>query len=67
VITHSASIPPKVKSLCGTLSDGAIESNLRFIRLTRWSVAYENGVTEFFSEDFQAGRELKGLRFTNPF
>ncbi len=43
------------------------QHTLSFWDALLWSVAYENGVTEIFSEDFQAGRELKGLRFTNPF
>lgn len=32
-----------------------------------WSVAHENNVTKLFSEDFQTGRELKGVTFVNPF
>jgi predicted nucleic acid-binding protein len=43
------------------------QHTLAFWDALLWSVAYENGVTEIFSEDFQAERELKGLRFTNPF
>ena len=31
------------------------------------SVANENGVGELYSEDFQAGRVLQGVTFTNPF
>ncbi len=42
------------------------EHTLSFWDAMLWSVAYENGVSEIFSEDFQAGRELKGVSFTNP-
>ena len=43
------------------------EHTLSFWDSMLWSVASENGVSELFSEDFQSGRELKGVRFTNPF
>ncbi len=46
----------------------AVEQHtLSFWDALLWSVAYENGVTEIFSEEFPTGRELKGVRFTNPF
>lgn len=43
------------------------EHSLSFWDAMIWSVSYENGVREIFSEDFQAGRELKGVLFINPF
>ncbi len=43
------------------------EHTLFFWDAMLWSVAYENGVSEIFSEDFQAGRKLKGTSFSNPF
>ncbi len=43
------------------------EHSLSFWDAMLWSVAYENGVREIYSEDFQAGRELKGVLFSNPF
>ena len=43
------------------------EHTLSFWDSMLWSVTSENGVSELFSEDFQSGRELKGVRFTNPF
>ena len=43
------------------------EHNLSFRDAMLWSVARENNVTELFSEDFQTGRELKGVAFVNPF
>ncbi|MEE9397879.1 MAG: hypothetical protein V3V31_12790 [Methylococcales bacterium] len=45
----------------------ADEHTLSFWDAMLWSVTCENGVSELFSEDFQSGRELKGVRFTNPF
>lgn len=32
-----------------------------------WATAYEHGVNVIYSEDFQHGRELAGVRFINPF
>jgi predicted nucleic acid-binding protein len=32
-----------------------------------WAAAHENGVPIIYSEDFQHGRELEGVRFINPF
>jgi len=43
------------------------EHNLSFWDAMLWSVAQENNVTELYSEDFQQGRELKGVTFVNPF
>ena len=43
------------------------EHNLSFWDAMLWSVAQENNVTELYSEDFQGGRELKGVTFVNPF
>ena len=43
------------------------EHKLSFWDAMLWSVARENNVRELYSEDFQAGRELKGVTFVNPF
>ena len=43
------------------------DHTLSFWDAMLWSVAYENGVSELYSENFQSGRELKGVHFTNPF
>jgi predicted nucleic acid-binding protein len=32
-----------------------------------WAAAAENGVPVVYTEDFQAGREVEGVRFVNPF
>lgn len=46
----------------------AVDSHkLSFWDAMLWSVSYENGVREIFSEDFQDGRELMGVGFMNPF
>ena len=32
-----------------------------------WATAHLNGIPIVFSEDFQTGRMLEGVRFVNPF
>ena len=32
-----------------------------------WSAAVENNVTVIYTEDFQDGRVVEGVRFVNPF
>jgi predicted nucleic acid-binding protein len=32
-----------------------------------WAAAREGGATTLYSEDFQHGREVEGVRFVNPF
>jgi predicted nucleic acid-binding protein len=32
-----------------------------------WAAAAENGIPVIYTEDFQAGREVEGVRFINPF
>ena len=32
-----------------------------------WAAAVENGIPVIYTEDYQAGREVEGVRFINPF
>lgn len=32
-----------------------------------WAAAAENGIATVYSEDFQHGRDVEGVRFVNPF
>ncbi len=43
------------------------EHTLSFWDAMLWAVADENNVIELYSEDFQSGRQLNGVKFTNPF
>lgn len=47
--------------------DGVARHGLSFWDAMLWSVARQNGVVEILSEDFQNGREVEGVLFTNPF
>jgi predicted nucleic acid-binding protein len=43
------------------------EHGIAFWDAMLWACAREAGCTLLLSEDFQHGRELKGVRFHNPF
>ncbi len=47
--------------------DGVARHGLSFWDAMIWAVARANGVVEILSEDFQDGREVDGVLFTNPF
>ncbi len=47
--------------------DAVATHKLSFWDAMLWSVVCENNVSKLFSEDFQTGRELKGVTFVNPF
>ena len=32
-----------------------------------WAAAAENGIKTVYTEDYQDGREIEGVRFVNPF
>jgi predicted nucleic acid-binding protein len=42
-------------------------SGLSFWDALVWATAKENGVTTIYTEDFQHGRVIEGVRFVNPF
>ena len=54
----------------GTVSaalGGVVAHGLSFWDAMIWAVAKQNGVVEILSEDFQSGRDVEGVLFTNPF
>jgi predicted nucleic acid-binding protein len=40
---------------------------LSFWDALNWAAAKENGIPEVYTEDFQHGREIEGVRIVNPF
>jgi len=46
---------------------GAREHNLAYYDAQIWAAARLNQVTVIFSEDFNSGQVLEGVRFVNPF
>ncbi|MEW6487487.1 MAG: PIN domain-containing protein [Thermodesulfobacteriota bacterium] len=57
---------PKPTTLGQAISAVANHS-IAFWDALLWAAAKDAGVTLLFSEDFQHGRELGGVRFCNPF
>ena len=47
--------------------DAVGEHGLSFWDALIWAVAKENSVPVIYTEDFQHGREIEGVRFENPF
>jgi len=47
--------------------DAMPRHGLSFWNALIWSAAVENRVAILYSEDFQDGREVEGVRFVNPF
>jgi predicted nucleic acid-binding protein len=60
-----------VVPITGAMTLSALESmtrhGLSFWDALIWAAAHENGVPIIYSEDFQHGREIEGVRFINPF
>lgn len=46
---------------------GVRDHQLAYYNAQIWATARLNGVPVIFSEDFQTGRTLEGVRFVNPF
>lgn len=46
---------------------GVAAHGLAFWDALLWAVARENGVMTIYSEDFQHGQTIEGVRFVNPF
>jgi predicted nucleic acid-binding protein len=57
---------PKTNTLSIAIS--AVEQHgMSFWDAMLWAVAKQAGVSCIYTEDFQAGREIEGVRFENPF
>jgi predicted nucleic acid-binding protein len=61
----------EVMSLTGTMSATALEGvrlhGLSFWDALIWVAAKTHGIGRIYTEDFQNGRVLEGVRFVNPF
>lgn len=47
--------------------DGMPQHGLSFWDALIWAAATESGIPVIYTEDFQDGREIDGVRFVNPF
>src|SRR5262249_20655682 len=60
-----------VLSLTGSATELGLDAmpshRLSFWDALLWATAKQNGIAVIYTEDFQDGREIEGVRFQNPF
>jgi len=71
VILRELSVTGEVMPITPALTFRALDAmprhSLSFWDALIWSAAVENRVAIIYSDDFQDGREVEGVRFVNPF
>jgi len=71
VILHELAATGEVVPITPTMTFRALDAmprhSLSFWDALIWSAAAENGVAMIYTEDFQDGRVIEGVRFVNPF
>lgn len=63
----SAEVLPLTASITLRALDAMPRHGFSFWDALIWAAAKENGVSVVYTEDFQHGRELEGVRIVNPF
>lgn len=66
-LVASAVVLPLLPSTTLLALDALPRHGLSFWDALIWAAAKENGLGTVYTEDFQAGRELDGVRFVDPF
>jgi len=66
-LSATGEIIPITESLTFRALDAMPRHSLSFWDALIWSAAVENRVAIIYTEDFQDGREVEGVRFVNPF
>lgn len=66
-IARSARVLPLTPELTSKALTVGLGHGLSFWDALIWAAARRHEVTTIFSEDFQHGREVEGVRFVNPF
>jgi len=66
-LAEGCAVFPLMKSTTLRALDAVKLHSLSFWDALIWASAVENGVAVVYSEDFQHGRVLNGVRFCNPF
>jgi predicted nucleic acid-binding protein len=71
IILHELSATGEVVPITSKMTFRALDvmprHSLSFWDALIWSAAAENGVAIIYTEDFQDGRVIEGVRFVNPF
>jgi predicted nucleic acid-binding protein len=63
----TAKVVPVTPSMTFLALDAMARHSLSFWDALIWAAAKENGVARIYSEDFQDGRVVEGVRVVNPF
>jgi len=66
-LSTTGEIVPITPRLTFRALDGMPRYGLSFWDALIWSAAAENKIAIIYTEDFQDGREVEGVRFVNPF
>lgn len=70
ILSHlvvSCSVLPLNPAVTFRALDAMQQNSLTFWDALTWAVAAENGVSVIYTEDFQHGRVIDGVRFCDPF
>jgi len=66
-LTATGEVVPITSSMTFLALDAIPRHGLSFWDALIWAAARENGVPTIYTEDFQDGRDVEGVRFLNPF
>ncbi len=66
-LANAALVLPLTASVTPRALDAITRSSLSFWDALIWAAARENSVPLVYTEDFQHGQEIEGVRFVNPF
>ena len=65
-LANLAEVVPVTPSMTFLALDAMARHSLSFWDALIWAAAKENGVSLIYSEDFQDGRTIEGVRIVNP-
>ncbi|HEY2159057.1 MAG TPA: PIN domain-containing protein [Isosphaeraceae bacterium] len=65
-LANLAEIVPVTASMTFLALDAMTRHSLSFWDALIWAAAKENGISRIYSEDFQNGRDIEGVRIINP-
>lgn len=66
-LVRSSLVLPMTASMTLLALDAMPRYGLSFWDALIWAAAKENGAAVIYTEDFQHGRDVEGVRFVNPF
>jgi predicted nucleic acid-binding protein len=66
-LADSSTVVPLTQAVTLRALEALPRHGLSFWDALIWAAAKENGVSTIYTEDFQDGRDVEGVRFVNPF